>query len=121
MPPFVIVRNDTPVSSRASTKDRPSRRDFTPERIDEIHAACRILFQSDLNYQSGCEEVERSVPQSEDRDRLLEFIRTSQRGIIALRPHAARPKRGTPRRTSREPRAREPPAAPSGLRAAFIC
>ncbi len=85
VPPFVIVRNDT-LRFAGINKIGLSRRGFTPERIDEIHAACRILFQSDLNYQSGCEEVERSVPQSEDRDRLLEFIRTSQRGII--KPYA---------------------------------
>ena len=85
VPPFVIVRNDT-LRFAGINKIGLSRRGFTPERIDEIHAACRILFQSDLNYQTGCEEVERSVPQSEDRDRLLEFIRTSQRGII--KPYA---------------------------------
>ena len=36
---------------------------------------------------NGCDEVERTVPQSPDRDQLLEFIRTSQRGII--KPYAS--------------------------------
>ena len=60
IPPYVIVRNDT---------------------------LCRILFQSGLNYLAGCEEVERQIPQSDDRDALLQFIRSSQRGII--KPYAA--------------------------------
>ena len=59
-----------------------SRRGFTPERIGEIHDACRILFQSGLNYMSGCEEVEKQVPQSKERDELVKFIRESKRGII---------------------------------------
>lgn len=86
LPPYVIVRNDT-LRYAGVNKIGLSRRGFTPERIAEIHDACRILFQSGLNYQTGCEEVERKVPQSPERDLLLEFIRTSKRGII--KPYAS--------------------------------
>ena len=86
VPPFVVVRNDT-LRFAGVNKIGLSRRDFTQQRIDEIHEACRILFQSGLNYMNGCDEVERTVPQSPDRDQLLEFIRTSQRGII--KPYAS--------------------------------
>ena len=48
----------------------------------------RILFQSGLNYLNGCDEVEKQVPQSPERDTLLEFIRTSKRGII--KPYESR-------------------------------
>ena len=80
-PPFVIVRNDT-MRFAGINKIGLSRRGFTPERIGEIHDACRILFQSGLNYMSGCEEVEKQVPQSKERDELVRFIRESKRGII---------------------------------------
>ena len=80
-PPFVIVRNDT-MRFAGINKIGLSRRGFTPERIGEIHDACRILFQSGLNYMSGCEEVEKQVPQSKERDELVKFIRESKRGII---------------------------------------
>ena len=66
------------------------RRGFTPERIAEIHDACRILFQSGLNYMSGCEEVEKQIPQSAERDELVRFIRESKRGII--KPYEAKAK-----------------------------
>ena len=56
--------------------------DVAAERIAEIHDACRILFQSGLNYLNGCDEVEKQIPQSPERDALIEFIRTSKRGII---------------------------------------
>jgi len=86
VPPFVIVRNDT-LRFAGVNRVGLSRRGFTPERIAEIHEACRILFQSGLNYLNGCDEVEKQVPQSPERDELLRFIRTSQRGII--KPYAA--------------------------------
>ena len=86
-----LVGKDIPPSSPSATTIRYvrlrhrvglSRRGFTPETISQIHDACRILFQSGLNYLNGCEEVEKQIPQSPERDRLIRFIRESQRGII---------------------------------------
>ena len=81
VPPFVIVRNDT-MRYAGVNKIGLSRRGFTQERIDAISNACRILFQSGLNYATACDEVEQTLPQSDDRDMLLSFIRSSQRGVI---------------------------------------
>lgn len=81
VPPYVIVRNDT-LRFAGINRVGLSRRGFSNERIAEIHEACRILFQSGLNYMNGCDEVERQIPQSEERDYLLNFIRSSKRGII---------------------------------------
>ena len=89
VPPFIIVRNDT-MRFAGINKIGLSRRGFTPERIAEIHDACRILFQSGLNYMSGCEEVEKQIPQSAERDELVRFIRESKRGII--KPYEAKAK-----------------------------
>jgi UDP-N-acetylglucosamine acyltransferase len=58
-----------------------SRRGFTADQIETIHRAARILFQSGLNFVNGCEEVERQVSQSPERDRLVAFIRASKRGV----------------------------------------
>ena len=81
LPPYVIVRNDT-MRFAGINRVGLSRRGFTHERIAEIHEACRILFQSGMNYLNGCNEVEQTVPQSPERDKLLQFIRESKRGII---------------------------------------
>ena len=88
-PPFVIVRNDT-MRFAGINKIGLSRRGFTPdfglrplflERSNHIEHD-RILFQSGLNYMSGCEEVEKQIPRSKERDELVRFIRESKRGII---------------------------------------
>ena len=82
IPPFITVSNNDPVRFACVNRVGLSRRGFTPETISQIHDACRILFQSRLNYLNGCEEVEKQIPQSPERDRLIRFIRESQRGII---------------------------------------
>ena len=79
---FITVSNNDPVRFACVNRVGLSRRGFTPETISQIHDACRILFQSGLNYLNGCEEVEKQIPQSPERDRLIRFIRESQRGII---------------------------------------
>lgn len=80
IPPYITVNNN-PVRYAGLNRVGLSRRNFTEERISELHDACRILFQSGLNYMNGCNEVEARVPQSEERDYLIRFIRTSKRGI----------------------------------------
>ena len=84
LPPYVIVRNDT-LRFAGINKIGLSRRGFTPERIAEIHDACRILFQSGLNYLNGCDEVEKQIPQSPERDALIEFIHLETRDHQTLR------------------------------------
>lgn len=86
VPPYIIVRNDT-LRYAGVNRVGLSRRGFSNERIAEIHEACRILFQSGLNYLNGCDEVEKQIPQSEERDYLLRFIRESKRGVI--KPYAS--------------------------------
>ena len=83
----MIVRNDT-LRFAGINKIGLARRGFAPERIAEIHEACRILFQSGMNYLNGCNEVERQVPQSAERDYLVRFIHESKRGII--KPYASK-------------------------------
>lgn len=81
VPPFVMVRGED-TRYAGINKIGLSRRGFTTEQITIIHDSCRILFQSGLNYMNGCDEVEKQVEQSADRDYLVEFIRTSKRGVI---------------------------------------
>ncbi len=61
--PFITVSND-PVRFACVNRVGLSRRGFTAEMIGQIHDACRILFQSGLNYLNGCEEVENRFPKA---------------------------------------------------------
>lgn len=81
IPPFIIVRSDT-MRFAGINKVGLSRRGFTAEQIECIHDCCRLIFQSGFNYLHACEEVEAQIPQCAERDALLEFIRSSKRGIV---------------------------------------
>ena len=81
VPPFVVVRCDTQAYA-GFNKLGLTRRGFTAEQIEAIHNTCRILFQSDLNYTNACNEAEAKLPQSPERDALINFIRASSRGVI---------------------------------------
>jgi len=80
--PSVRHRTQRHDALRGHQQDRTLAPRLHPRAHRRDHDACRILFQSGLNYMSGCEEVEKQVPQSKERDELVRFIRESKRGII---------------------------------------
>ncbi|MFI3287278.1 MAG: acyl-ACP--UDP-N-acetylglucosamine O-acyltransferase [Rikenellaceae bacterium] len=58
------------------------RRGFTAEAISEIQDIYRIIFQSNLATRTAVERVEAEFAPSEHRDAILDFIKSSSRGII---------------------------------------
>jgi UDP-N-acetylglucosamine acyltransferase len=61
------------------------RKGFARERIAEIQKAFRILLQSRLNTSAALARLEAESPQSEDTRVIIEFIKTSRRGVILKR------------------------------------
>ena len=87
IPPYIIASNGE-LRYAGINRIGLSRRGFTNEQIAAIHDTCRILFQSELNYLSACDKAEQELPQSPERDELIEFVRSSKRGV--LKPYASR-------------------------------
>ena len=58
------------------------RRGFTPEQIGAVQDMFRIIFQEGRLYGKACDLVMEQLPQSRERDLVVEFIRSSKRGII---------------------------------------
>ena len=81
IPPYIIATNGE-THYAGINKIGLSRRGFTEEQIASIHNTCRILFQSELNYQTGCDKAEAEIPETPERNKLIEFIRGSKRGVI---------------------------------------
>lgn len=86
VPPFIILRSDT-LRYAGVNKVGLSRRGFTEEQIAAIHNTCRIVFQSDMNYTNACNAAEEQIPQCKERDAIIDFIRSSKRGVI--KPYAS--------------------------------
>jgi UDP-N-acetylglucosamine acyltransferase len=58
------------------------RRNFTDERISEIQETYRYVYLKGLNINDALIQIEANLPASPERDEILEFIRTSERGIM---------------------------------------
>lgn len=58
------------------------RRNFTVEQIAQIQDIFRHMFQSGMNYSTACDKIETCIAQSTERDLIIDFVRTSKRGII---------------------------------------
>jgi len=62
-----------------------TRRGFDEERVGAIRRAYRVLLQSRLNTSEAVARLEASGPETEEVRVLVEFIRSSQRGVILKR------------------------------------
>ncbi len=58
------------------------RRGFTDDKIRQIQDTYRILYQSGLNNKKAIEKIESDIPRSKERDLILDFVRSSERGIM---------------------------------------
>jgi UDP-N-acetylglucosamine acyltransferase len=58
------------------------RRGFERETIDNIHRTYQIILQGTGLLKDLLEQVENEIPQSAERDYILDFIRSSKRGFI---------------------------------------
>lgn len=55
---------------------------FSRERIKAIKEMFKIIFYSDLNTNQAVERIQAEFPAGEDRDEILNFIQSSQRGFV---------------------------------------
>ena len=79
VPPFCIL--DDVHTVRALNLVGLQRAGFSEERIRSLKKSFSILFRSGKKMSAALEEVETTVPLTEDVRYLLEFIRSSERGV----------------------------------------
>jgi UDP-N-acetylglucosamine acyltransferase len=87
----VITQDVMPFSKTSAVRDVHAygansvgleRRGFSKERVRAIQRAFRILLAAKLNTTQALERIEREVEQTEEVKQLVEFIRTSERGVV---------------------------------------
>ena len=81
VPPFVKAAHN-PLAYVGANYIGLRRRNFTGEQIAEIQNIFRILFQSGYGYGRACDIVLNEIPQSDERDMIIDFIKNSKRGIL---------------------------------------
>ncbi len=81
VPPFMIA-DGNPAEIRGINKVGMERHNFSPETMRLIKEAYRLLYRSDLNVKQAAERIREQLPQTPEICQLLEFLATSERGII---------------------------------------
>ena len=82
IPPYSMVGR-TPAKYMGLNIVGLRRRGFSSEQVIQIQEMYRILYMSGLNVTHACEKIEAECPQTPERDYLISFIKSSDRGIIA--------------------------------------
>jgi UDP-N-acetylglucosamine acyltransferase len=62
-----------------------TRRGFSREAMDAIRSAYRLLLQSQLNTSAALDRLTREGPSTPEVRQIIEFIRSSARGVILKR------------------------------------
>ena len=81
IPPYVMAAR-TPVSFVGLNIVGLRRRGFSNELIATIQEMYRRIFNSDYNMTDALNSIEAELPASPERDYVLDFIRSSSRGVI---------------------------------------
>lgn len=81
VPPYVIAARE-PVAFCGLNLVGLRRRGFSREQIDLIHTAYNILYQRTGTRAELLEQIRRELPDTPERQYILQFVEESQRGII---------------------------------------
>lgn len=81
IPPYTIAAHE-PISFMGINSIGLRRRGFTSEQVDTIQEAYRIVYKSGENFSDAVERLECELPPSPERDVIIDFIKSSTRGIV---------------------------------------
>ena len=81
VPPYVLCGRE-PISYAGVNIVGLRRRGFSPDVTRNIKDSYETIYYAGYNISDGCAKVEAGFPQSEERDAILDFIKSSKRGII---------------------------------------
>ena len=81
IPPYIMAGRD-PIAYTGINSVGLRRRKFENETIYAIQDIYRIIYQRGLNVTDAVNFAETSLPPSNERDVVIQFIRNSKRGII---------------------------------------
>lgn len=81
VPPYTKAARD-PLSFVGINSIGLRRRGFTSEKINEIQDIYRIIYLRNMNVSQAVAYIETEMPATPERDEILSFISSSQRGIM---------------------------------------
>lgn len=82
VPPFSIVVTERETKCFGVNTIGLERKSFSPERLQALDRAFRLLLRSKLNTRQALAEMRHSLAGSADVAELIQFIETAERGIV---------------------------------------
>ena len=82
IPPFVRTGPSYPVCYAGVNSIGLSRRGFSRERINAIQDVYRVIYSVGMNVSQSVQYIKENLPESEDRDFIIDFIENSKIGIM---------------------------------------
>jgi UDP-N-acetylglucosamine acyltransferase len=83
VPPFIKAAR-SPISYAGVNSVGLQRRGYSSETINTILEIYRIIYNKGLNTSQALEYIEQNLPQCDEKDLIVSFIKTSKRGIIKV-------------------------------------
>ena len=83
LPPYIMAGR-YPISYEGVNSVGLHRRGFSEEQINKIQQVYRVLYLSRLNNTEALAKVVAEVPQSPERDDIVNFVKASKRGIVRM-------------------------------------
>lgn len=81
IPPYVTIGRE-PASYAGLNTIGLRRRGFTDEQIRDVQDIYRLVYQSGLNVTQALDRIDKEIRPSEEKDTIVNFIKSSKRGII---------------------------------------
>ena len=81
IPPFIIGGKE-PIAYCGLNIVGLRRRGFSADLIENIHNAYRLIYNSNLTVNEAVEQIKAQIPMSKEIEYIIEFVTSSQRGII---------------------------------------
>lgn len=81
VPPYILAA-DEPLTYEGINRVGLSRRGFSPETMMKLRQAYKLLYRSNLNVSQALAQIEATVELIPEVQDVINFIRTSERGII---------------------------------------
>jgi UDP-N-acetylglucosamine acyltransferase len=82
VPPFSKIVTERETRNFGINAIGLERKGFSPERLQALKAAYRLLLRSKLNTSQAITEMRKSLADSADVRELIEFIESAERGIV---------------------------------------
>ncbi len=83
IPPYIMAGR-YPLSYEGVNSVGLHRRGFTEEQINNIQAVYRMLYLSGLNNSAAVEKILAELPETEERNIIVDFVKSSKRGVVRV-------------------------------------